>query len=103
MWSSTFPVEPPPVVGGWTELSYNRVVARGAAEIRAREQDKRLRQLRRRVERIDEAICLAEGASEARRHVRQQGIPWTPYRRSTRRGRGPIEHSHHVGQVLSVR
>jgi hypothetical protein len=80
MWSSTFPVEPPPVVGGWTELSYNRLVARGAADIRAREQareqEKRLRQLRRRVERVDEAILLAQSRDEARRYLRQRGYRW---------------------------
>ena len=95
----TPPPPAPPAPGWWTELSYRRHVARGLADRRDREQDKRLRQLRRRVERVDEALCLAESAGEARRHLRRQGIP---YERSARLG--PIEHSTHAGaRVLSVR
>jgi hypothetical protein len=98
MWQSTLPAEPPIQPGWWVEWQYHRNVARGRADRRAREQDKRLRQVRRRVERIDESIVLAEGAAEARLHLRRQGLP---FERSARLG--PIEHSHHVGQVLSVR
>jgi hypothetical protein len=65
---------------------------------RAAEQAKRLRQLRRRVERIDEQMVLALSASDARRTLRRQGIP---YERSA--PLGPIEHSRHVGPILSVR
>jgi hypothetical protein len=72
------------------------VVARGRAERQAREQDKRLRRLRRRIEQVDEAIVLAEGASQARRHLRGQG-----YERSD--GLGRIEHAAALGRVLSVR
>jgi hypothetical protein len=98
-WTPTLPAEPPTVPGWWHELSYNRLVARGRADRRAREQDKRRRQNHRRVERVDEALCLAESAGEARRHLRRQGIP---YERSARVGL--IEHSTHAGaRVLSVR
>jgi hypothetical protein len=96
-WS---PPPPPaqPVPGWWIELSFDRWAAGVAAEMRAAEQVKRPRQLRRRVERIDEQLALAAGASAARRTLRRQAIP---YERSARRG--PIEHSRHVGQILSVR
>jgi transposase len=52
--------------------------------------------LRRRVEKLNETLCLAEGASEARRH--RQGIR---HERSDRVG--PIEHSAALGRVLRVR
>jgi hypothetical protein len=98
MWA---PLPPdPPSAGWWTELSFNRWAAGVAAEVRAAEQAKRRRrQLRRRVERIDEQMVLAAGASDARRTLRRHGIP---YERSARLG--PIEHSAHAGaRVLSVR
>jgi hypothetical protein len=82
---------PPPAPGWWVELSFNRWVAGVAAEMRAGEQDKRQRQLRRRVERVDEALCLAAGARDARRALRRQGLPYESYERSARLG--PIEHS----------
>jgi hypothetical protein len=99
-WTSTLP--PDPIVASWWAANDARaareaVVADGR---RAAEQAKRARQLRRRVERIDEAIVLALSASDARRNLRKQGLPWTPYERSRL---GPVEHSHHVGQILSVR
>jgi hypothetical protein len=101
-WSPP-PPDPPPA-GWWVELQYNRRVARGAAEIRAREQDKRRRQLRRRVERVDEALCLAESASEARRHLRQQGLPYELYEKRRSDRLGPIEYGRYAGaRVLSVR
>lgn len=96
---STFPVEPPPVVGWWVELSYNRLVARGLADIRAREQEKRRRRNRRRVERIDEARCLMESASEVRRTLHRQGIPYE----SRSAGPDEVEHFTRIGRILSVR
>jgi hypothetical protein len=103
------PVEPPPP-GWWTELSFNRWVAGVAAEMRdaeqTTEQAKRLRRLRRRIERIDEQIVLAQGASDARRYLHRQGIP---YERSASLGERPapplpVEHSERRGaRVLSVR
>jgi hypothetical protein len=107
-WSPPVPDSPQP--GWWVELHFNRTVAAVVAERRANEQAKRLRQLRRRVERVDEAIVLAQGAEEARRHLRRQGIPY--YERSVRSRGGdeaeswrdlPVEHSHHFGRVLRVR
>jgi hypothetical protein len=94
----TIPVEPPIVPGWWTELSYRRTVDRGRAEIRAAEQAKRLRQLRRRVERVDELIVLAQGRAEARQHLRRRGI----YERRSEEF-GPLEFSPHYGKVLRVR
>lgn len=95
-WTPPPPAQPAP--GWWVELSFNRWVAGVAAEVRAAEQAKRQRQLRRRVERIDEQMCLAAGASEVRRHLRAQGIP---YERSARPRE--IEYSRHAGPVLGVR
>jgi hypothetical protein len=96
-WTPPPPAQPVP--GWWIELSFNRWAAGVAAEMRAGEQAKRQRQLRRRVERIDEQMVVAASASDARRTLRGQGIP---YERSARLG--PIEHSGHVGaRVLSVR
>jgi hypothetical protein len=99
-----------PRPGRWVELEFDRWVAGVAAEVRAKEQARRLRQLRRRVERIDEQLCLAEGAEEARRHLRRQGFT---YERSVRSRDGDlaeswrpgeVEHSHHAGsRILSVR
>jgi hypothetical protein len=96
-WTPLPPTAPP--VGWWTELSFNRWVAGVAAEMRDAEQAKRLRQLRRKVERVDEQLVLAAGASDARRTLRRQGLPYGE--RSARLG--PIEHSAAVGRVLSVR
>jgi hypothetical protein len=97
-WTPTIPAEPQSD-RWWHEWSYHRHVARGRADIRAREQEKRLRQLRRRVERVDEAILLAQSASETRQHLRKNGIP---YERSDRLG--PIEYGRYAGaRVLSVR
>jgi hypothetical protein len=92
MWTSTLPDDP--IVASWwveAETAREWETCRRAAE-----QDKRMRQLRRRVEKIDESIVLALSASDARRHLRRQGI----YERSDRLG--PIEHSRHVGQILRV-
>jgi hypothetical protein len=92
-----------PAAGWWTELEFDRWVAGVAAEVRAKKQAekqaRRLRQLRRRVERVDEAVVLAFGAEEARRHRRRQGLP---YERAGS-GRSEVEHSAPIGRVLSVR
>jgi hypothetical protein len=114
MWEPQ-PASPPPP-GWWTELEFDRWVAGVAAEVRAKKQAekqaRRVRQLRRRVERVDEAVVLALGAAEVRRYLRRQGLT---YERSVRSRDGndqadswrprphEIEHSHHVGRVLSVR
>jgi hypothetical protein len=107
-WTPPVPDPPPP--GWWVELYFNRTVAAVVAERRANEQAKRLRQLRRRVERVNEAVVLAQGAEEARRHMRRQGIPY--YERSMRSRGGdeaeswrdlPVEHSAPVGRILGVR
>jgi hypothetical protein len=111
MWQPQSPAQPSP--GWWTELEFDRWVAGIAAEVRAKrqaeEQAKRLRQLRRKVEQIDEAIVLAQSASEARRHLRRQGLT---YERSVRSrddetdswgARGEVEHSAPLGRILSVR
>jgi hypothetical protein len=67
-------------VGWWTELSFDRWVAGVAAEMRdaeqAKEQDKRRRRLRRKIERVDEQILLAQSAAEARQYLRRQGARW---------------------------
>jgi hypothetical protein len=98
-WVATLP--PDPIVASWWAANDARA-AREAATAdarRAAEQAKRVRQLRRRVERVDESIVLALSASEARRDLRQRGMP---YERSARLG--PIEHGRYAGaRVLSVR
>jgi hypothetical protein len=108
--------EPPPAPGWWVELEFDRWAAGIAADVReaeqANEQAKRLRQLRRRIEKLDEQMCLAEGASEAREHFRRRGIPYDE-RRSVPRSRDdflsaepwrglPVEHSTNFGRVLNV-
>jgi hypothetical protein len=99
---STFPVEPPPQPGWWVGLSYNRLVARGLAERRAREQDERWREIRRRIERLNEALCLmesaapayrVEGVSKAARHLSRCGVE------SRSRSAGP-EVEHFVGRQV---
>jgi hypothetical protein len=102
MWAP-LPPEPPPV-GWWVELERGRWIAGVAAEMRdakeLAEQEKRMRQLRRRVERVDEAIVLALGRDEARRHVRRlYGIPYES--RSARPDE--VEHFTRTGRILSVR
>jgi hypothetical protein len=102
-WSPPPPAQPPP--GWWVELQYNRAVDRGFAERQAVEQAKRLRRLRRRVERIDEQLCLAASASEARQHLLREGWPSELIQR--RHGdswgaRGEVEHAA-PGRVLRVR
>jgi hypothetical protein len=100
-WEPQPASHPPP--GWWVELEFDRWVAGVASEVRAKrqaeEQARRLRQLRRRVERVDEAVVLAFGAEEARRHRRRQGLP---YERAGS-GRSEVEHSAPIGRVLSVR
>jgi hypothetical protein len=111
MWAPPPPKPEPP--GWWTKLSFDRWVAGVAADLRDKERDKeqakRLRRLRRRVEKLNETLCLAEGASDARRHLRQQGT----YERSTHgypgpdhgveaRRAGEVEHGP-PGRVLRVR
>jgi hypothetical protein len=94
-WEPQAATQPP--AGWWVEHEFRQWVAGVAAEIRAKRQAeedaKRLRELRRRVERIDEAIVLAQGAAEARRLT---------YERSGR-SRGEVEHSAPLGRVLRVR
>jgi hypothetical protein len=103
-WSPPVPDSPQP--GWWVELHFNRTVAAVVAERRANEQAKRLRQLRRRVERIDEAIVLAQSASEARRYLRRQGFTYersAGSRDDAESWRGlPVEHSAAPGRVLRV-
>ena len=57
MWAPRQPE--PPAPGWWTELSFSRWVDGVAAEMRDADQTKRLRQLRRRIERLDESMVLA--------------------------------------------
>jgi hypothetical protein len=98
-WIATLP--PDPIVASWWAANDARA-AREAAAVdgrRAAEQAKRARQLRRRVERIDESIVLALSASDSRRNLRRHGVP---YERSDRLG--PIEYGRYAGaRVLSVR
>jgi hypothetical protein len=94
MWSPTLPAEPRSD-RWWHDRWIYEQEAAVAADRRAAEQDKRRRQLRRRVERVDESTVLALSASDARRTFRKHGIP---YERSARLG--PIEHSRHGGQIL---
>jgi hypothetical protein len=80
------------------------------AKKQAEGQVKRLRQLKRRVERVDEAILLAQSADEARRHLRSRGIHYEPRSERSRDGDDgleswrslPVEHSGHLGRVLQV-
>jgi hypothetical protein len=89
-----------PSPGWWITHEFDQWVASVGAELRAKrqaeEQAKRLRQLRRRVERVDEQIVLAQSASEARRNLRRQGLP---YERGS--GRSEVEHGP-IGRILSV-
>ena len=97
MW---VPLPPDPAPAGWwTELSFNRWVAGVAAEMRAADQAKRRRQLRRGVERVDEQMVLAAGASDARRTLHRQGIPYE----SRSAGSEEVEHFTRTGRILSVR
>jgi hypothetical protein len=96
------PPDPEPS-GWWVELEFARWADGVAAELRARklgeEDAKRLRQLRRQVEKVDEQIVLAQGAAEARQHLRRQGLT---YERAGS-DRPEVEHSAPIGRVLSVR
>jgi hypothetical protein len=98
-WVATLPSDP--IVAYWWAANDARAAGEAAVADarRTAEQAKRQRQLRRRVERIDEQIVLALSASDARRTLRRHGIP---YERSARLG--PIEHSAYAGaRVLRVR
>jgi len=99
VWVSQLPDDP--IVSRWWAANDARAAREAAVadSRRAAEQAKRLRQLRRSVERIDEQMVLALSASDARRTLRGHRVP---YERSARLG--PIEHSAYVGaRVLSVR
>jgi hypothetical protein len=82
---STLPDDP--IVAGWWREQERRarwdVVADELRAVReAKARVRRLRQLRRRVERVNEMICLAENASKARRNLRSQGVPFDDWART---------------------
>jgi hypothetical protein len=106
-WSP--PVPDPPQLGWWTEMKvaaedreFRRWVERVATEVRA----KRIERLRARVDKIDTSLARATLPAD-RRASFDRG-----YEQSVRSRGGdeaeswrglPVEHSHHVGRVLSVR
>jgi hypothetical protein len=99
---TTLPVEPRSD-RWWVDRWIYQQEAVVADARRAAEQAKRVRQLRRRVERIDEQILLAQSASDARRYRRQQGLPYEPYEKRRSDRLGPIEYGRYAGaRVLRV-
>jgi hypothetical protein len=111
VWVSQLPADP--VVSHWWAANDARAAREAAvadarqAKKQAEEQVRRLRQLKRRIEKADEAILLAQSASEARRHPRRQlNREWSVRSRDHEAESwrpGEIEYSRHVGRVLSVR